>query len=321
MAEPQRKAALIEAGGGAQVAWLGSRVRYLAVGEQTAGRYAASVVVMRPGDSSPPQVRHRDHEGLFVLTGELSVQVGSRSLTLPAGGFVNVPPGAARRYANRGDVPAEVLGIAAPAGFDEFQFRAGWPLAKPAEPVPPTTAEDVESVAALAAGYGVEPNPPASQFEAEPALRVTLPGEGTRLAVVGDLYRFLAVSEDTESRYALWHATVSPGGGPPLHSHANEDEAFHVLSGTVTFAVDGTTRRLGPGGFAHLPSRLPHRFTNETAEPARMLILVAPGGLERMFESTGRVWHDADTLPGPPDAAELTRLAEAAPKFGIELFP
>src|SRR5688572_8789629 len=107
MAEPQRKAAVVESGEGPQVAWLGTRVRYLAVGEQAAGRYAASVVRLRPGDASPPQVRHRDHEGLYVLSGELAVEVGSRSLTLPADGFVNVPPGAVRRYANRGGEPAE----------------------------------------------------------------------------------------------------------------------------------------------------------------------------------------------------------------------
>ena len=43
------------------------------------------------------------------------------------------------------------------------------------------------------------------------------PGEGRAIAVVGDVYRFLATGEDTNGKYALFEAFVSPGGGPPLH--------------------------------------------------------------------------------------------------------
>src|SRR3954466_15039973 len=41
------------------------------------------------------------------------------------------------------------------------------------------------------------------------------PAEGRTLAVVGDVYRFLATGEDTDGKYALWEAIVPPGGGPP----------------------------------------------------------------------------------------------------------
>ena len=35
------------------------------------------------------------------------------------------------------------------------------------------------------------------------------------IAVVGDVYRFLATGDDTNGKYALWEALVPPGGGPP----------------------------------------------------------------------------------------------------------
>lgn len=320
MAEPQRKAAFIEPGDGAHLAWLGSRVRYLVVGEQTAGRYTVSAETVPPDGETVAQIRRREHAGYFVLSGELTAAVGNRTLALPAGGFLNVAPGTAHRFSNAAAEPAELLAVAGPAGFDEFRFRAGWPLSGAEEPVPAVTAEDRGTLATLAPSYGVDLDPPAAAFGAEPRLRVTLPGEGKRIAAAGDLYRFLAVSEDTDGRYALWHATLPPGGGPPLHSHANEDEGFFVLAGTVTFRADGGERRLGPGGFVQLPSGTRHRFANETAQPAAVLILVAPGGLERMFDETGRVWHGGDSLPGPPDSAELERLAAAAPGYGIELY-
>jgi hypothetical protein len=33
-------------------------------------------------------------------------------------------------------------------------------------------------------------------------------GEGRTIAVVGDVYRFLATGEDTNGKYALWEATI-----------------------------------------------------------------------------------------------------------------
>ena len=156
MGEPQRKAALLEPGGGAHLAWLGARLRYLAVGEQTARRFAVSVGTLPPGGGADPYVRNRDHEGLFVLSGELTVSAGDRTLTVPTGGFLNIAPETARRVGNAGPEPAEVLAISGPAGFDEFQFRAGLPLSRPDEPAPAVTDEDRESAAALAPGYGIE---------------------------------------------------------------------------------------------------------------------------------------------------------------------
>lgn len=320
MREPQRKAALIGPVGGAHLEWLGQRLRYLAVGEQTGRRVAVSVVSVAPGGGPPPLIRRSEHVGFYVLSGELTVSAGSRTLTLPAGAFLNVAPETAHKIVASGVGPAKVFVVAAPAGFDEFQFRTGFPLARPEELAPAVTAEDLKVLAEVAPAYGIDPHPPAAAFEAEPRIRVTLPGEGTTYAVVGDLYRFLAVAEDTDGRYAIWEATVPPGGGPPLHSHSREDEAFFVLDGTVTFYADGQSARLGPGGFAHLPTGIPHRFANETDTPASMLILVAPAGLEKMFEQTGRVWPDPTQPPGPPGRAEIERLIQAAPEFGIELY-
>ena len=35
------------------------------------------------------------------------------------------------------------------------------------------------------------------------------PGEGRTIAVVGDVYRFLATGEDTDGRYALWEDSLA----------------------------------------------------------------------------------------------------------------
>lgn len=40
--------------------------------------------------------------------------------------------------------------------------------------------------------------------------------EGRTIAVFGDVYRFMARSEDTNVKYAIWKTIVPPGGGGPL---------------------------------------------------------------------------------------------------------
>lgn len=63
------------------------------------------------------------------------------------------------------------------------------------------------------------------------------PGEGRTIAVVGDLYRFLATAEDTDGKYASFEAIVPPGGGPSPHVHSREAEGFYVLEGEITFSI------------------------------------------------------------------------------------
>src|SRR5437764_11671555 len=113
-------------------------------------------------------------------------------------------------------------------------------------------------------------------------------GEGCTVAVVGDVYRFLATGDDTNGKYALWEAVVPPGGGPPPHTHSREEEGFYVLEGEITFLVGDKRLVASAGTFANLPVGTPHAFKNESNRPARMLISVAPAGLEQMFFEVGQ---------------------------------
>src|SRR6516165_2692197 len=112
-------------------------------------------------------------------------------------------------------------------------------------------------------------------------------GEGRVVAVVGDVYRFLATGEDTNGKYALWEALVPPGGGPPPHVHSREEEGFYILEGEITFTIGDKRLVATAGVFANLPVGTPHSFKNESNKPAKMLVSVAPAGLEKMFMEIG----------------------------------
>ena len=148
---------------------------------------------------------------------------------------------------------------------------------------------------------------------------LTKPAEGRTVAVVGDVYRFLATGEDTNGQYALWEAIVPPGGGPPPHVHRREEEGFYVLDGEITFTVNGEQVVATAGTFTNMPVGTTHSFKNESDRSARMLISVAPAGLEKMFFEVGVLLEEGATTALPPTHEEIERLLAVAPRYGIEI--
>ena len=143
------------------------------------------------------------------------------------------------------------------------------------------------------------------------------PGEGRTVAV--DVYRFLATGEETNGKYALWEAIVLPGGGPPPHVHSREEEGFYVLDGEITFTIGDKRLVASAGMFANMPVGTPHSFKNESGKPAKMLISVAPAGLERMFFEVGVPLPEGSTTALPTTKEEIEKLLAIAPRYGIEI--
>ena len=143
--------------------------------------------------------------------------------------------------------------------------------------------------------------------------------EGRTIAVVGDVYRFLATGEDTNNKYAMWEAIVPPGGGPPPHVHRREEEGFYILEGEITFQISDKRIVATAGMFANMPVGTPHSFKNESGRPAKMLISVAPAGLEQMFFEFGVPLAEGATTALPPTKEEIEKLLAVAPKYGIEI--
>jgi len=143
--------------------------------------------------------------------------------------------------------------------------------------------------------------------------------EGRTVAIVGDVYRFLATGAETNGTYALFEAIVPPGGGPPPHVHSREEEGFYVLEGEITFTVNGERIVATAGTFANMPIGTPHSFKNESDKPAKMLISIAPAGLEQMFFEIGVSLAHGATTALPPTKGEIDKLLAIAPDYGVEI--
>src|ERR1700681_3746728 len=148
---------------------------------------------------------------------------------------------------------------------------------------------------------------------------IRTPTQGRTIAVVGDVYRFLATGEDTNGKYAMWEAIVPPGGGPPPHVHSREEEGFYILEGEITIHVGDVRIVATAGMFANMPVGTPHSFKNESDQPAKMLISVAPAGLEQMFFEVGVPVVQGATTAAPPKKEEIEKMLAVAPRYGIEI--
>jgi mannose-6-phosphate isomerase-like protein (cupin superfamily) len=65
------------------------------------------------------------------------------------------------------------------------------------------------------------------------------------------------------------------GSGPPvLHVHHEDDEAWHVLEGTLTFRFAERNEEVGAGATVFVPAGVAHTY--ETSPDARYLVVLTP---------------------------------------------
>lgn len=152
------------------------------------------------------------------------------------------------------------------------------------------------------------------------SLPLTAPTSRDRLALlVGRLQiTCLLTAEETDGAYSLFEIVTPPhDAGPPPHTHTREDEAFYVLEGEHIMTVDGQEIRGGPGSWMFAPRHKPHAFRNDSDTPTRTLMFASPGGFENFFEACGEPMPAAGIPAGPPSEAQITKILEEMPKYGM----
>lgn len=110
----------------------------------------------------------------------------------------------------------------------------------------------------------------------------------TRIAIVGPedgeitltgpiQLRILEDGSTTGHRLGLGEIVVAPHTpGPPQHRHAQHDEGFYVVRGTVRFTVGEETHDAPAGSLVMVPPGAPHTFANPGDEPAVILNTFTP---------------------------------------------
>jgi mannose-6-phosphate isomerase-like protein (cupin superfamily) len=105
---------------------------------------------------------------------------------------------------------------------------------------------------------------------------VVRPGQGHRVGNV----EFLARSADTP-RFTLGIIEIGPGRVLEAHVHADEDDAFLIVEGELTFEFGDEVVAAPPGTFVLVPPGIEHGFRNDGSAAVRMLNIHAPAGFDR----------------------------------------
>jgi quercetin dioxygenase-like cupin family protein len=136
--------------------------------------------------------------------------------------------------------------------------------------------------------------------------------------------RFLIDSDDTGGRFSLVEHLLAPHSiAAPLHVHTLEDEYSFVLEGRVWVRLGDDEHVAEVGDLVRKPRGQWHTFWNAADEPARLLELISPGGLEHLFRTMGTADDDTDLAPlvasygcqGDPEATEPI-MRKHAVRFG-----
>jgi quercetin dioxygenase-like cupin family protein len=99
----------------------------------------------------PPHLHTREDEYSIVTEGEIGFRSGDREAVLGAGGYITKPRGEMHAMWNAGSVPARMIEIISPAGFENF-FRELVDLVASGPSAPP----DPSQIAAIAERYGLQ---------------------------------------------------------------------------------------------------------------------------------------------------------------------
>jgi len=148
--------------------------------------------------------------------------------------------------------------------------------------------------------------------------------EGQGLSVMGGTYKILISGKQTNGALAVIDMLIPPNGGPGPHAHAEFIESFYVIGGEVEVSSEAGKYTAAAGAFVAIPKGgIVHGFKNKSDAVAHLLCIVAPAGLEEMFEETGTPVALGEFLPPPQmtDPEVAGKIMAIAEKYGQKLYP
>ena len=143
-------------------------------------------------------------------------------------------------------------------------------------------------------------------------IKITGPADG-EAALSGPVsMRILEDGSTTAHRLGIGEIVLAPHtDGPPQHRHAQHDEGFYVVSGTVRFTSGDSWFDAPARTLVMVPPGAPHSFANPGDEQAIMLNTFTPDLYVQYF----RDLRDAITA-GRPLSGEL--ITATMSRYGTE---
>ena len=150
-------------------------------------------------------------------------------------------------------------------------------------------------------------------------IKITEPNGGKHIAIAGDINSILASKKDTGGTYSVLEVKIFPNGGPMPHIQTLEHEGFYVLEGEVSFTANEKEIIAKRGTFINIPPNVTHSFKNKTKVLAKMLVILAPGGLENLFIEVGDEVSDPTIQPPSTSEDKMKKIIKLLSDYGVEI--
>ena len=144
------------------------------------------------------------------------------------------------------------------------------------------------------------------------------PGGPWLKTLMGQNVRVMTPGSATEGRVTVIEAVEPPHSPPPVFTRHAFIEMFLVVKGVLTFQfLHESAFVLEAGEMVTVPGWKPHSFWNDGDDPARIMLICTPAGLDRFFEASDRLLRRMPVDTSDPDVlnGEMDRLRAA---FGLE---
>jgi quercetin dioxygenase-like cupin family protein len=107
--------------GEGEALWVrGNRFTFKASGSEVGGGFAMVETLLHPVAAAPAHVHHETDEALYVIEGQMVLEVQGERLAAEPGSFASLPRGIPHRYLPQEPGPVRVLWFLSPAGFEEY---------------------------------------------------------------------------------------------------------------------------------------------------------------------------------------------------------
>jgi quercetin dioxygenase-like cupin family protein len=108
----------------------------------------------------------------------------------------------------------------------------------------------------------------------------------------------LTTGAETDGRHDLIDSVLPAGSMTPLHLHTRYEERVYVISGSLTVWVGPDKLTVGPGGYYHIPTNLPHTV-QAGATDTHAILVSSPAGFAELVARAGTPAHLATSETEP----------------------
>ena len=123
--------------------------------------------------------------------------------------------------------------------------------------------------------------------------RVIRPDQANTIQLYDVVFNYGIGAGETDGKLSMLEVTIPPRTLIKPHIHTREDEFSLVLAGPIGLrSGDETVDEVPTGSWLVKPRSVPHAMWNLGDQPARVLEVVMPGGLERYFEEIAPVLRE-----------------------------